>query len=172
MADDALHERLATVAGNQSFREIARQTGLNAETVRRYMQGQAPSAEFLVALCKTLGINAEWLLLGKGPMRADDIHEEALKAASAGDLLIAMSGNIEGLVGRVGRIERYMQMLEVQLRGNAKLQTASNTATAIAGETDEGDATDEQGPSGSDTTRARARKIGDAVAERPPPAAD
>jgi hypothetical protein len=79
------------------------------------MQGQTPSADFLVALCSALGVNAQWLLTGHGPMLQADVKGHVLKAANATDLLTAMADTIERLIDRVQRLERFVQALDVRM---------------------------------------------------------
>ncbi len=122
-----LHDRLNTAAGNRSYRHLAELTETNAETVRRYMQGQPPSVEFLAALCASLAINAEWILTGKGPMRSADIRKAALRDAEASELLAAMAKTIEMLIDRVDRLELLMQMLEVRVRATPLDSTLKET---------------------------------------------
>ena len=119
MASSELHQRLNTAAGNRSYRYLAEITSTNAETVRRYMQGQAPSVEFLSALCGALAINGEWLLTGRGPMRVADVRKAALRDAEASELLAAMARTIETLIDRVDRLELLVQMLEVRVRAGS-----------------------------------------------------
>jgi hypothetical protein len=60
-----LTERLRFVAGGRSYRDIARATGFNAETVRRYFcaRGSVPAA-FLASFCRAYRVSADWMLLG------------------------------------------------------------------------------------------------------------
>jgi len=81
------------------------------------MTTQAPAAEFLSAFCSALGVNGDWLLTGRGPMKASDVKHHALGEARAGDLLGAMAGSIEVLIDRVDRTEKYVQTLETRVRG-------------------------------------------------------
>ena len=111
-----IHERLVTVAGERTNRRLAELTNTNPETVRRYMQGNTPSVEFLSAVCKSLAISGDWLLTGRGPMKLDEVKTESLKQADPSELLSAMAGNLERLCERVDRIERYMQTMEIRLR--------------------------------------------------------
>lgn len=111
-----LHERLSILAGGRSFRNLGELTDTHPETVRRYMQGQAPSTEFLSALCKATGVSGEWLLTGRGPMKQSEARGHALREASAAELLSALSNSLEALIARVDRIELFVQMLEVRLR--------------------------------------------------------
>lgn len=115
--ENGLHERLEAAVDGRSYRQLSDLTGIHPETVRRYMQGQAPSAEFLAGLCSSLGLSAEWLLLGHGPMLCSDIPGHALGEASAADLLTAIAGTLEGLIDRVDRVELFMQALETKLHG-------------------------------------------------------
>jgi hypothetical protein len=94
-------------------------TDTHPETVRRYMQGQAPSVEFLASLCNALAINADWLLTGRGPQRADQVRAFALRQANPTELHAAMASTISTLVDRVDRLETYCQTLETRVRGAA-----------------------------------------------------
>jgi transcriptional regulator with XRE-family HTH domain len=111
-----LHERLAAVVGQRSSRYIGELTGTNHETVRRYISGYAPSVEFLQSLCKAFGVSGEWLLTGKGPMKAADIRGSALREADAGELLSALASSVETLISRVDRLELFLQSMETRLR--------------------------------------------------------
>lgn len=114
-----LHERLRIAAGSRTYRQLGDLTGTNHETVRRYMLGQAPSAEFLAAVCEALDINAQWLLVGAGAMKGTQIRAHALGEAKVSELLSAMSTTLERLMERVDRLESYMQVLETHLRAQA-----------------------------------------------------
>lgn len=115
MNESHLHDRLHTIAAGRSHRHLGELTKTNPETVRRYMNGQPPSADFLVALCYALGVNAQWLLTGQGPMLQADVKGHVLKAANATDLLTAMAETIERLIDRVHRLERFVQALDVRV---------------------------------------------------------
>lgn len=115
----SLHQRLRAAAGDRSFRHLADVTGTSAESVRRYMAGHAPSAEFLSGLCAGLGLNGEWLLTGRGPMRAAEVRTRALREANASELLNAMATTLERLIDRVERIEVFVQTMETRLRARA-----------------------------------------------------
>ena len=62
-------ERLRTAAGMRSLRQVAAAAELNWETVRRSLSRGRVSGKFLAAFCEGLGVGAEWVLLGHGPMR-------------------------------------------------------------------------------------------------------
>ncbi len=112
----SLHERLRIVAGQRSYRALGEITAQNTETVRRYMQGAAPSIEFVSAMCEKFAVSAEWMLTGRGPMREKDGRRHALSTSSPSDLLAAVAGALEKLTDRVDRIEAYVQTLETRLR--------------------------------------------------------
>ena len=111
-----LHERLRIAAGGRSLRHLGELTKTPPETVRRYLQGQAPGVEFLTAFCRALALSADWLLTGRGPMRLSEVKAHTLAEARAGELLTAMAGTIERLVERVERLEIYAQTLEARVR--------------------------------------------------------
>lgn len=152
-----LHERMRLAVGEDStYRQVADRTGANAESVRRYMQGNAPSVEFVVSLCRCFGVSADWLLTGRGPMKAKDLKGYALGESSAGELFTAVAENLERLLGRVDRLERYMQTIETQLRG-----------LGATGGTESGHAHDAQ--QSADPPSVRVGQLREALAQRPRP---
>ncbi|KAA0215375.1 MAG: XRE family transcriptional regulator [Leptolyngbya sp. PLA3] len=172
MSAASLHERLTSVASGKTYRAIGDLTETHPETVRRYLQGQSPSVEFLAALCRALGINADWLLTGRGPTRVEDVRAAALREANPTELHAAMAGTISVLVDRVDRLETYCQTLETLVRGTrAKSEDAGGTSRSPDGpNTDRPEAI----TSGSDEQPGivhaeRTRRIAEAVAQRPRP---
>lgn len=171
MTTATLHERLSFVASGRTYRSLSELTQTHPETVRRYLQGQSPSVEFLAALCRALGINADWLLTGRGPVRVDEVRAHALREANPTELHAAMASTISTLVDRVDRLETYCQTLETLLRGRSA-QTAHQHAGAdrqpssrIGSQTD-----DHAEPPAVQVPRAL--RIADAVAKRPRSDAD
>jgi len=174
MSHDGFHERLRTVVGDRSFRHLSELTGTHHETVRRYMQGQAPSVEFLTELCRALGVNANWLLTGVGPPRMAELSGEALRQAPTTELLKAMGHTIESLLERVERLEVFLQTMEVRLRA-AVSEDAISSQTSSGRGSQPSEAKDDHGAgpqTSADPPPARAKRIARALAEREPPASD
>lgn len=111
-----MHDRLLAAVGSRTYRQVGDLTNTHPETVRRYLQGQSPSVEFVAALSKALSLNADWILTGQGPMKRDQLKAHALATADTSELLTAMSETLERLIGRVERVEVYMQTLETRVR--------------------------------------------------------
>ncbi len=116
---DGLHDRLREAAGHRSYRHIGELTDTHPETVRRYMQGQAPGIEFITAFVNGLGLSAEWLISGRGPMRAGELKSHHLNHANAPELLNAMANTIEKLITRVERLEVFLNTLEARMRAQS-----------------------------------------------------
>lgn len=129
----AIHDRMSAAAGERTFRHLGELTRTNSETVRRYMSGQAPSAEYLASFCEALGINADWLLTGRGPMKRVDVKSHALRQADPAELLSAMAQTLERLIDRVERIEVFVQTLETRVRGRAMPLPARPVAVGTPG---------------------------------------
>jgi transcriptional regulator with XRE-family HTH domain len=169
-SESPLHERLAAIAGSRTYRAVAELTGTNSETVRRYMQGQTPSVEFLAALCNAFKINGEWLLCGRGPMKAEDVKSHALRSATGPELLTALVAAIERLTDRMDRIEVFVQLLDSRLRGRENLAAAQTKPAALP----PSERPDEQAtPAAVETPTGRerrARRVADAIPPRTPPA--
>ena len=64
-----LPDRLASVRGERSQRQFARELGVFQQNVNRYENGTTPHADFLIRLAHKEGVSLDWLLLGKGRMR-------------------------------------------------------------------------------------------------------
>lgn len=101
-----LHERLAIATQGMPFIELGERTDTHPETVRRYIRGQQPSVAFLANLIRSAGLNAEWLLLGSGPMRQADVKAHTLREASIQELLIALAQRISETEEMVQGLER------------------------------------------------------------------
>jgi len=110
-----LHARLAIAAGDRAYRHLGELTGTHPETVRRYMQGAAPSVEFIAALIRALGLNSNWLLSGEGPMLARDLASATLDRASPSELLRRTATELESLGARLDQLEAYAAWLETKI---------------------------------------------------------
>jgi len=65
-----LPDRLAQVRGTRSQRQFARDLGVFQQNVNRYENGTTPHTDFLITLATKENVSLDWLLLGKGRMRA------------------------------------------------------------------------------------------------------
>lgn len=170
----AFHDRLNLAVGDTSYRQLGAITDTHPETVRRYMQGQAPSAAFMTNLCRNLGISGEWLLSGQGPMRVRDMRTHALKNADANELMGAIANTLTQLIERVDRLERFVQVIETKLNagGMVELKTDSGTMHSQNDGSDDGRA--ESGTGAGTGTGAvggsgsAAERIGGVVSKRSP----
>lgn len=68
----AIRDRLRRVLEPYSARQIARATGHNHETIRRYLIAGALPADFLYAVCVVYGVCPRFLLLGIGQPSTSD----------------------------------------------------------------------------------------------------
>lgn len=153
-----LHERLLSVIGDQTYRSIAKRTRSSSETVRRYLQGQAPSVEFLAAICDEFDLNANWLFTGEGARSNADQRAQTLRASSPAELLAAIADALELLTSRVDRLERFVQRVDTRfnaVESSLREATAHGSANGHA----------EQPRNGS---RERARSIARALPKRSP----
>jgi transcriptional regulator with XRE-family HTH domain len=90
-----LHERLHIACRGLSVREVADITGLNHETVRRYLNGTVPSISFVANLAIALAISSDWLLLGLGPIYRVEMIDHALREAGPERLFQAVGKLVE-----------------------------------------------------------------------------
>ncbi|MFG0326056.1 MAG: helix-turn-helix domain-containing protein [Phycisphaerales bacterium JB037] len=103
--DASFHTRLREAVGTRTFRCLSEITGTHHETVRRYMQGQSPSLDFVSSLCRALGLNANWLLGGHGPKFLAENADRALAEASVGSLLRALAAHADSIAPRLAGYE-------------------------------------------------------------------
>jgi len=132
--ETTLHSRLTHVVGRTTFKSLADLTNTNAESVRRYMNGHEPSTEFLTRVCRAMGVSGHWLLTGRGPMRENEMTQQALRQAEAADLLHAMAETMQRMVERVECLERYVQQIDARVRARP---TPLDGATSRAGDSHE-----------------------------------
>lgn len=125
MEHDTLHGRMRAAAGDLTVRALAEATGHNPETVRRYMNGQQPSIEFLAALCRRFDLNPQWLVAGTPPMLRADTRAHALRHAEPAELVISVIGALERLNTRVDRIESFLQSAESRRAAGPEADTAA-----------------------------------------------
>jgi transcriptional regulator with XRE-family HTH domain len=64
-----LAERIASVRGNRSQRQFARDLGVFQQNVNRYESGTTPHTDFLITLAVKENVSLDWLLLGRGKMK-------------------------------------------------------------------------------------------------------
>lgn len=170
----AFHDRLNLAVGDTSFRQLGAITDTHPETVRRHMQGQAPSAAFMTNLCRNLGISGEWLLSGQGPMKVRDMRTHALKNADANELMGAIANTLTQLIERVDRLERFVQVIETKLNANGMVELKTDSGTMHSQLDGSADGRAESGTGagtgsgGVDGVGSAAERIGGVVSKRSP----
>lgn len=59
-------KRLATLRGDRSQRQFARDLGVFQQNINRYESGTVPAADFLMTIALKENVSINWLLLGIG----------------------------------------------------------------------------------------------------------
>ena len=173
-----LHDRLLEATGDRTLRRIGEMTNTHPETVRRYLNGHAPSVDFVSRLAHALGLNLNWILTGRGPKRMAEVKPQALRDANATDLLTSVALAIERLEMKVERLDRYTQVLEIMIR--ERHQASADVELKTGGGAREQSATPDSAPEppgqrGADRpaeagdAAERAARVADALSERPRP---
>jgi len=116
VAGSPLNHRITQVVGSLSLRTLSDRLGIHEERVRRYLNGAAPSLEFVEAVCRAFGVSRQWLVTGRGPRHSLTDEADVLNEAEAGELLEAVSDALESLLERVDRLESFASALESRLR--------------------------------------------------------
>ncbi len=66
--DAQIRSRLTESLGHECFRGLARETGYNHETIRRYLTGRSRiPAAFLAVVCAVRRLDPDWILNGESP---------------------------------------------------------------------------------------------------------
>jgi len=94
--------RCRQISDENSVRFVASRAGVNHETARRYIQGDAITAialKLIIGVVREFGLSADWLLFGTGPVFLKDLPDSMLKERSSAELL-------SSLAKRIGAIER------------------------------------------------------------------
>ena len=149
-----LHDRLQSIAGRRSYRSLAHATAHNAETVRRYQQGAAPSIDYITRFCDAFGVSPLWLLTGRGATYLKDAKAEALANANPSDLLTRVASLLEELSDRLDRIESFVQALDARV---PRITTRDDTPAPQRSDHRQG------------APRDRAGLVADALPQRPSP---
>ena len=63
----SIADRIATLRGQKTLNEFARENQTTPQNIHRYEKGRNPSADFLASLASQ-GISINWVLTGAGPM--------------------------------------------------------------------------------------------------------
>lgn len=96
MTDD-IHRRLRRLREEHglSLRQMARRVAnegqhpVSHDSVRHYEEGRGVPSDYLVAVCSTFEASPEWLLFGRGSMRARPDSEAAAALEAVGDIVHA-----------------------------------------------------------------------------------
>lgn len=116
MQDSLLVTRLRIAVAPDNYRQVSETTGINAETVRRYMTGKTPpSAKFLAEVCKAYRVQGSWLLLGDGPRTKAELMDMMLTKAKAAQVLESLADRLENLEGRLEGLEKQSLAARGQL---------------------------------------------------------
>ena len=87
---------MALAADPRSQGELADKVGTDAGQLSRWKNGKVvPDLSYVTELVVELGVSADWLLLGRGPMRPEDPQAE-----------VTAFREIAEIVGRVTRRDR------------------------------------------------------------------
>lgn len=107
-----VRSRIKSVLEGKSIRAIASDTGLCAETVRRYLTSSKFPAEFIARLSEHYGLNADWLLFGRGVPHAENAGTHALAQSSTPSLLREIADRWEALEHRLDALSARIEALQ------------------------------------------------------------
>lgn len=106
---DTITQRLQSALGDTTYSQLGQLTDTHPETVRRYMNGHAPSAAFLSKVATEFGVSGEWLITGNGPMLSRDIPKYVLNNAQPDVLMNAVAQLVVYLNKRIDAIDQRGQ---------------------------------------------------------------
>jgi len=135
------------VAGHLSLRALARATGQNAETVRRYMKGAMPSMQFLGMVCEVFEVEPQWLLLGEGPRERSAAVDADPDETGTPPILLAIKAGVDQLNRRMDVIESALRAQGLLPPPDAESQDARNESKDVDREPNStSDSTDDLAP--------------------------
>lgn len=79
--------RVSRVVAHFGRRRVAAAIGISPETVRRYESGTTPNLRFLRGVVDGLGVSAEWMILGSGPLLEVERRREMVARAPLAETL-------------------------------------------------------------------------------------
>jgi transcriptional regulator with XRE-family HTH domain len=93
LAKRAFATRLAQAVGARTYRQIARDTGLNHESVRRWLTGGSESipASFIIGLAHAYRISPSWLIFGIGTADGNCCSNKTLGECTVSELFLEMA---------------------------------------------------------------------------------
>ncbi|GEM_PF-4642813 len=130
MNDPNLTARIRVATKGQNTREVSYTTGVNRESVRRYLKGGKPSVEFIRQVCLRYNVLADWLILGEGPRTREELKSELLADLDSDRFA-------EAWAERFARVESRLIAIEHILTTDRSLrsQSADPTPTETGGST-------------------------------------
>lgn len=109
---DALRLRLRQVTEGKTIRTIAAETEMCPETVRRYLNGSVCSVEFIGRMCARYGVDADWLLFGRGRVRRSAQSMELITECGAAGLLGELAHRWEQMELRMIELSRRLDAID------------------------------------------------------------
>lgn len=101
----AITARLRQAAMTITNRRIGYSTGVHPQTARRYLTGDRPSIEFIIAFCGAFDVSADWLLTGRGCMRWPAMRSWAWQTCTMSELCRLLGDAMDSADGRVSALE-------------------------------------------------------------------
>jgi transcriptional regulator with XRE-family HTH domain len=92
---EKLTERIRLIVGAYYVSEVAELVDMNPETVRRYIRGAAPSAQFLMRLANACDVSSDWLLRGVGPRHRSNALGHTLRDVSDAELVAELRRRLD-----------------------------------------------------------------------------
>lgn len=111
MDTETISDRLRIATKARTAKQVADEIGMNPETVRRYFNGHAPSAEFLAKVCKVYEVNGTWMLTGMGYPTMQGAKKDALNLSGHTELLDTLASKLTHMEQRSESLERELTAL-------------------------------------------------------------
>lgn len=130
-----IHERIADVVVGMTFAELGAITECNAETARRYVNGDSvPSIQFVARLAQVTDVSLRWLVTGEGPRYDRRSIELDLQELSLRELFSAIGDRV-GLLeeAEARRAEEAQRALEARDRITKEPPTEAVAGAASLG---------------------------------------
>ena len=81
--NETIHERINTIVGEYGSGKntvLASLLGISEGNIRGYIKGVMPKQDVLEKIVRSLDINPEWLLTGRGEMKRGEMNNAAISS--------------------------------------------------------------------------------------------
>lgn len=137
--NETIHDRikeLVTIYANGKNTLFASMIGTSEGNIRGYIKGVIPKQDILEKIVRSIDINSDWLLTGRGNMKFTDSNEKSNIAVSSENIskeLLLMIQNKDAVMREmaeeIGSLKQTIKQLRKELGDTASAANGSTIAS-------------------------------------------